>query len=173
MTDTVPELVLIAAVARDGGIGRSNQLLWRLPEDMAYFRRQTQGCPVIMGRKTWESLPERFRPLPGRRNMVLSRQPGFVAAGAEVLDNLDDALDRLVGLPRVFVIGGAQLYREALPRADRLLLTEVDAQPAADAFFPTWSTADFRETRRDTQHAAAPNSFDFSFVTYERIAARN
>jgi dihydrofolate reductase len=83
-----PQLILIAGVARNGVIGRDNQLLWHLPEDLAYFRRQTQGSPVIMGRKTWDSLPPRFRPLPGRRNIVLSRQTGFAAEGAEVVADL-------------------------------------------------------------------------------------
>jgi dihydrofolate reductase len=173
MNTASPELVLIAAVARNGGIGRDQQLLWRLPEDMAHFRRQTQGCPVIMGRKTWESLPERFRPLPGRRNIVLSRQAGYNAAGAEQAADLPTALALLKDAPRVFVIGGEQVYRDALPLAHRLLLTEVDLAPDADAFFPPWPAGDFVQTARENHRAASPNDFDYAFVTYQRLAAKD
>jgi dihydrofolate reductase len=173
MNTNSPELVLIAAVARNRGIGRDNQLLWHLPEDMAHFRRQTQGCAVIMGRKTWESLPARFRPLPGRRNIVLSRQTNYAAPGAELAPDLPSALAMVQSTPRVFVIGGAQVYREALGQAHRLELTEVDLAPEADAFFPDWSTDDFVQTHREAHRAASPNTFDFAFVTYQRLAAKD
>lgn len=162
------ELVLIAAVARNGAIGRDGRLPWHLPEDLAHFRRHTQGCPVIMGRKTWDSLPPRFRPLPGRRNLVLTRQRGLTLPGAEPCVSLDEALARVAGAATVYVIGGAQLYAEALPRADRLLLTEVEQEAEADAFFPAWRHQDFDEIQRERHRAAAPNLFEFSFVTYQR-----
>ena len=113
-------VILIAAVARNGGIGRDNELLWRLPEDMARFKALTMGRPVIMGRKTWDSLPPKFRPLPGRRNLVLSRDSSLQLEGAEVFGTLTDALAACADSTELFVIGGAQIYAEALPLADRL-----------------------------------------------------
>jgi dihydrofolate reductase len=168
-------LTLIAGVARNGVIGRDNQLLWHLPEDLRHFRAATMGAPVIMGRKTWQSLPERFRPLPGRRNLVLSRQGGFQAAGAEVVDSLDQALAlaKASGAPRAFVIGGAQIYREALPLADELMLTEVERDFEGDAHFPAFSRSAFVEVARERHQAAPPNDFAFSFVTYRRLAPRS
>ena len=169
-----PTLVLIAALARGRAIGRGNALPWHLPEDLAHFRRSTQGAPVLMGRRTWASLPERFRPLPGRRNVVLSRQAGLQCPGAEVVASVPEALALLAGSPRVFVIGGAELYAQALPLADELLLTEVPLDiDGADAFFPDWQGLGFAEVARQTQHAAAPNDFDLHFVTYQRAAHRN
>jgi dihydrofolate reductase len=161
-----PQIALIAAVPRSGAIGRDNQLLWTEPVDQRHFRQVTMGCPVIMGRRTWESLPARFRPLPGRRNLVISRQPDYAAAGAETAGSLDEALARLAGTPRVFVIGGGQLYAEALPRADELVLTEIDADLAGDTFFPAWDRAAFAETSRVPQQAA--DGTRFAFVTYRR-----
>lgn len=163
---------LIAGVARNGVIGRDNTLLWRLPEDMKFFRATTMGAPVIMGRKTWESLPERFRPLPGRHNIVLTRQAGFQAAGASIATHLDEALTlaQRDHPPRVFVIGGAQIYREALPRADELVLTEIERDFDGDAHFPDVPRDVFAEVSRERHMAAAPNDFHFSFVTYRRHA---
>ena len=163
-----PRISLIAAVARNGVIGHGNQLLWRLPEDMRHFRSVTSGAPVIMGRSTWDSLPERFRPLPGRRNLVLTRQPHWTAPGAEAVQDLDQALALAGDAPRVFVIGGAQVYALALDRADELLLTEIDRDFDGDVRFPDWSRQDFAEVSRQAHRAAAPNDFDFAFVTYRR-----
>ena len=159
-------LVLIAAVARNGAIGRSNELLFREPADQRHFRDTTLGCPVVMGRKTWDSLPARFRPLPGRRNLVLSRDVAFLADGAEVVASLDDALARTTDAPRVFVIGGAQLYALALPRADALVLTEIDADLPGDVFFPAWDRAQFVETSRHAAVSAA--GLPYAFVGYQR-----
>ena len=163
-------LALIAAVARNGVIGHDNRLLWRLPEDARWFREQTLGCPVLMGRRTWESLPERFRPLPGRLNLVLTRQSGWSAPGAEVVHDLASALQRArAGQPaRIFVIGGADLYAAALPLADELVLTEIDADFDGETRFPDWDRSAFTAVERHTQHAAPPNDFDFSFVRYHR-----
>jgi len=116
-------------------IGVDGGLPWHLPEDMAHFRELTAGCPVIMGRATWESLPVRFRPLPGRTNVVLSRQPGFAAAGATVLPNLSAALDATAGR-QAWVIGGASVYAEAITRASVLEVTEVDLDVAGDTSAP-------------------------------------
>ncbi|HEY8710795.1 MAG TPA: dihydrofolate reductase, partial [Burkholderiaceae bacterium] len=107
---TLPALSLIAAVARNGAIGKNNGLLWFEPEDHKHFRRVTMGCPVIMGRKTWDSLPARFRPLPGRRNIVITRDPEWRAEGAQAVVSIADALALLSGTPKAFVIGGAEVY---------------------------------------------------------------
>jgi dihydrofolate reductase len=172
------KVTLIAAVARNGVIGHANALLWKLPQDMAFFKRVTLGNPVIMGRKTWESIPPRFRPLQGRTNIVVTRQPGWHADGALVAHGFEQALEMALesvadnpqGV-RAFVIGGAELYALALPHADELVLTEIDRDFEGDARFPEWSRKHFVETGRERQHADAPNDFDFAFVTYRRTHA--
>jgi dihydrofolate reductase len=166
----VSELVLIAAMAQGRVIGRGQALPWHLPEDLAHFRAATRGHPVIMGRKTWDSLPARFRPLPGRRNLVVTRNAAWQAAGAEAMPSLPAALAATAGAERVFVIGGAELYAAALPRADTLLLTEIGARFDGDVHFPDFAGAGFAEVQRETHHAAAPNAFDYAFVTYRRRA---
>ncbi len=162
----IPALTLIAAVARNGTIGREGGLVFDEPADRRHFRASTMGHPVLMGRRTWESLPPRFRPLPGRRNLVLSRDPAFDAPGAEVARDLDDALARLADAPCAFVIGGAELYAQALPRAQRLLLTEIDADLPGDRCFPAWPRGQFREVSR--RHERAADGVAFDFVVYER-----
>ena len=171
-------VALIAAVARNGVIGHDNALLWKLPEDMAFFKRTTFGNPVIMGRKTWESIPARFRPLPGRSNIVVTRQAGWHADGAQAAHGFEEALEMALesvaagpqGL-RAFVIGGAELYALALPHADELLLTEIDRDYEGNARFPEWPRNHFVETTREKHRAAAPNDFDFAFVDYRRTHA--
>jgi dihydrofolate reductase len=158
-------LTIIAAVARNGVIGRDNQLLWRLPEDMQRFKALTTGHAVVMGRKTWESLPEKFRPLPNRRNIVVTRDATWRAAGATVAHSLDAAI-AAAGEAAAFVIGGAEIYALALPLATRLELTEIDADFAGDARFPPFDRAAWRETARERRVANA--DFPYDFVTYER-----
>lgn len=140
---TQARIHLIYARARNGVIGRDNQLPWHLPEDMAFFKQKTAGGTVVMGRKTWDSLPERFRPLPGRANVVVTRQGDWAADGAQRAGSLDEALALAVDgadasgeAVRVWVIGGGELFRQALPRADRLEVTELDLDVAGDAFAP-------------------------------------
>jgi dihydrofolate reductase len=162
---TAPRLTLIVARARNSVIGRDGALPWRLPEDLAFFKRTTMGHPIVMGRRTWESIG---RPLPGRRNLVVSRQAGFVAAGAEVVPSLDDALRRCEGSPDVFVIGGAQLYRDALPRAGRLIVTEIDADFEGDTHWPSPDPEQWRETSREHLPPAQERRFALDFVTYLR-----
>jgi dihydrofolate reductase len=157
---------LIAAVGRNLAIGKDNQLLWSLPEDMKFFKETTQGATVIMGRKTWESLPPRFRPLPGRRNLVITRQRDYQAPGAETFNDLLPALEVASSDAAVFVIGGAELYALALPYAQRLVLTEVDSAPEADAFFPAFSRDEWVETARVSPESSQGPAF--AFVTYER-----
>ncbi len=160
------ELVLIAAVARNGAIGRDNDLVFGDPVDQRHFRRATMGCPVIMGRKTWESLPARFRPLPGRHNVVITRNADFHAAGADIAASLDEALQQLASAGRVFVIGGGELYAQALPRAAELLLTEVDADLDGDTFFPLWDRSSF--TLVDEQAHSTATGLPFRICRYRR-----
>ncbi len=156
-----PTLSLIAAVAHHGAIGKDNALLVHLPDDLPRFKRLTMGAPIIMGRKTWDSIG---RPLPGRRSIVVTRDPHWRAAGAETATSLDAALALAASAPKVFVIGGAQIYALALPLADELLLTEIDADFVADAFFPAWNRADFNQTSR--QDLTRPDGLHYSFATY-------
>jgi dihydrofolate reductase len=163
-----PELVLIAAVARNGVIGGGNTLLWQLPEDARHFRVATQGHAVVMGRKTWDSLPARFRPLPGRRNIVLTRQAGWQEDGAEVVASLGAALALVRDATRVFVIGGAEVYAAALPMASELLLTEIHRDYEGDAHFPVFSHDDFTEVARRPASDAPAAGPGYHFVTYRR-----
>ncbi|MFT4173402.1 MAG: dihydrofolate reductase [Rhodocyclaceae bacterium] len=160
---TRPRIALIAAVARNGVIGRDNTLPWRLSDDLKRFKALTLGHPIIMGRKTWDSLG---RPLPGRHNIVVSRQAGLQLDGATVVHSLDEALHCAGDAAQVFVIGGAQLYGVALPLADALHLTEVHADVVGDAHFPTLSG--FTETTREPHTADERNEFAFDFVDYVR-----
>lgn len=155
------EVVIIAAVARNRAIGKDNQLLWNIPEDMAHFKTLTAGHTVVMGRKTWESLPPRFRPLPGRRNIVISRQADYAAPGAELADSLENALKLASTATLVFIIGGEQIYAQAMGIADRLEITEVHLEPEGDAWFPEIAAVDWEK-------AAKTEGAGFAFVTYRR-----
>ena len=163
-----PTLALICAVARNRAIGKDNALLIHLPGDLPRFKRLTVGCPVVMGRKTWDSIG---RPLPGRRNIVLTRNPSWQAAGAEAAPSLQAALALTGQAPKVFVIGGAHAYAEALPLVDELFFTEIDADLEGDAFFPPWNKGEFEERSREPQ--VGPNGLRFSFVHYARKARRD
>ncbi len=162
---TKPTLTLIAAVARNGVIGIDNRLPWHLPADLKHFKALTMGHPVIMGRKTWESLPPRFRPLPGRHNIVVTRDAGYQATGVTVATSLPAALSQAQG-GEAFVIGGAKLYAAALPLADRLQLTEIDSPFEGDTYFPNIDHRHWRETARETHHDEA--GLRYAFVTYQR-----
>lgn len=158
-------MILIAAVAKNGVIGKDNTLPWHLPEDLKHFKQLTTGQTVIMGRKTWESLPERFRPLPGRLNIVVTRNPVYQAEGATVVGSLAEA-EKVGAGKTAFVIGGAELYAHALPFAQRMELTEIDADIDGDARFPDFDRSAWRETRRDAGTGA--DGLGYAFVTYER-----
>ncbi|WP_077003438.1 dihydrofolate reductase [Variovorax sp. KK3] len=164
---TTTRINLILARAANGVIGHEGGIPWHLPEDMAHFKLQTAGAPVIMGRKTWDSLPPRFRPLPGRRNIVITRQPGWQAEGAECVAGLRDALAlcEQEQVPEVWVIGGAQIYAEAEPLAQRAIVTEIDHHYEGDAWAPRFDTS-WRETARESHQAA--NGLRYSFITMER-----
>ena len=158
------EIGLVFARASNGVIGRDNALPWHLPEDLAHFKRITQGSPVIMGRNTWESLPPRFRPLPGRRNIVVTRQSQWRAEGALRAASLEKALELCAGEAKVWVIGGAQLYRQALPLASIAEVTEIDAPFEGDAHAPVFGPS-WMEVVREPGTAA--NGLNYSFVTYQ------
>jgi dihydrofolate reductase len=160
------KVAVVAAVARNGVIGRDNAIPWRIPEDLVRFRELTTGYPVVMGRRTWDSLPERFRPLPGRRNVVVTRDPEWRADGAERAGSLAEALGLVDGAPQAFVIGGGQLYVEALPLADELLLTEIDAEVEGDVLFPPWERASFEEVSREDH--VSESGLPYAFVIYAR-----
>ncbi len=161
-------LGLIYARARNGVIGKDGNLPWRLPEDLAHFKRVTLGCPVIMGRKTWDSIPQRFRPLPGRSNIVVTRQPDWTAPGATRAASLQAALAFCKAQPRAWVIGGAQLYAQALPLADIAEVTEIDADFEGDALAPSLD-GQWREIARESHCSAS--GLNFSFVTYRSTRA--
>ncbi len=161
--------VLVAAVARGGVIGRDGGIPWRLPEDVEHFKSLTTGHAVVMGRRTWDSLPDRFRPLPERRNVVVTRNDTWQEDGAERARSLEEALALLAEEERVFVIGGAEIYAAALTHADELVLTEIDAELAGDTLFPDWDRAAFVEVARE-EHVSE-DGVSFAFVTYRSVAA--
>jgi dihydrofolate reductase len=158
-----PRVYLVAAVAANGVIGAGGQLPWRLPEDLRHFKELTLGHPVIMGRRTWESLG---KPLAGRENIVVTRTPGYTAPGAHVASSLDAAIALCAGEPLAFVIGGSELYATALPLADGLVLTEIRRDYAGDVRFPEFDRSAWRETQRKPQ--AGADGLRFDFVLYER-----
>lgn len=157
------KLHLIYARARNGTIGKDGQMPWHLPEDLAHFKRVTLGQPVIMGRKTWDSLPARFRPLPGRTNIVITRQSDWNAEGALRAASIEEAMQLCGDVTDAWIMGGAEIYRQAEPLASTAVVTEINADFEGDAFAPelgdTWL-----EIRRES-HVSA-NGLNFSFVTY-------
>lgn len=159
-------LHMIYARARNGVIGKQGQLPWHLPEDLAHFKRTTLGQPVVMGRVTWESLPEKFRPLPGRSNVVVSRQTSFTALGAQVVSSLEAAMALFPPSEVIWLIGGAQLYTQALPMASQIVVTEIDADYEGDAFAPSLSPSDWNETQR-TSHISA-QGLPYHLVTLQK-----
>lgn len=162
-----PKIGLIWAQARGGVIGKDGVMPWHLPEDLAHFKRTTLSHPVIMGRKTWDSIPPRFRPLPGRSNIVITRQPDWQAAGAQRASSLQEALQQCDHAPQAWVIGGAQIYAQALPLADQLVVTEIDADFKGDAFAPAIGP-EWREVARE--ELLALSGLRLAFVTYEKNA---
>ncbi len=161
-------LTLIAAVARNGVIGTAGGLPWRLPADLQHFKALTLGKPMLMGRRTWDSLG---RPLPGRRNLVVTRQAGFVASGAEVFATVESALSTCDAVEEVMVIGGGELYAQLLERAAVLELTQVEAEVAGEAFFPAFNAADWREVARESHAADERHAYPYTFLRLERRSA--
>ena len=167
-----PIIALVVARAENGAIGRGGDLPWHLRSDMRYFRKITLGKPIIMGRLTFASLP---RVLDGRLNIVLTRNPAFEAQGAIMAYNLEEALDvarksaKKAGMGEIMIIGGADVFREALPQADRIYLTKVHAAPEADTWFPELDRSEWHETSREAHSAGPKDDHDFSFVILDRI----
>jgi len=159
---------LIYARAANGVIGVNGALPWHLPEDMAHFKRTTMGAPVIMGRKSWDSVPPRFRPLPGRTNIVVTRQPDWNEPGAQRASSLQEALALCVQSEEVWIIGGAQIYAEAAPFATRAVVTEIDRDFDGDAHAPVLG-AGWHETARES--GVSRNGLPYSFVTLQRSNA--
>jgi dihydrofolate reductase len=168
---SAPQLSLVCALSRNRAIGINNQLPWHLPRDLAHFKAVTMGHPIIMGRKTFDSIG---RPLPGRHNIVVSRQSEWAREGVTVVNNLVDAIAcasevaQSAGQREIMLIGGASLYEQALPLAQRLYLTEVHADISGDAFFPAFSSDEWSEVSREEWPADDKNSLTCAFVVYER-----
>ncbi len=165
MSVSRPALVIIAAMAENRVIGRGDRLPWHLPADLKHFKALTMGKPLLMGRTTWESLPG---PLPGRRHLVLTRDPGYRAAGCTVVHSLEEALAAAGGVPELMVIGGGEIYAQTLPFATRLHLTLVHGIVDGDALFPPYDPADWVATAREHHGADGSNPYAHTFVTLER-----
>ena len=159
------KLGVIYARARNGVIGKDNAMPWHLPEDLAHLKQTTLGTPVIMGRKTWDSLPPKFRPLPGRRNIVITRQADWHAEGAERVATVEEAVALCGDAALAWVIGGAEIYRLALPLADVAVVTEIDADFEGDVFAPELGPQ-WRETARERH--VSKTGLGYSFVTFHR-----
>jgi dihydrofolate reductase len=162
------QLALIAALARNRVIGRDDRLPWHLPADLRFFKQTTMGKPLVMGRRTWESIG---RPLPGRRMIVLSRDPDYRAAGCTVAHALGEALEMVSVVPEVMVIGGASLYEQTLPLAERLYLTQVEADVAGDAWFPSWNPREWQLVWEETHPADVDHAWPYRFQRLERMRA--
>lgn len=156
-------LTIVVAIDRQRGIGANNALPWHLPEDLAHFKQTTSGHPIIMGRKTFDSIG---RPLPNRRNIVITRNPDWKHDGVDAVPSLDAAL-ALAGDTEAFIIGGAQIFIEALPRVDKLIVTEIDKTFDCDTFFPQIDTSRWQEVARE-RHQSAKTGLPYAFVTYRR-----
>jgi len=165
MSKIVPNLSVIAALADNRVIGIDNRLPWRLPADLQHFKRITMGKPMIMGRKTWESLPGL---LPGRPHIVVSRDPSYRADGAQVVHSLQEAFAVFPDAPELMLVGGANLYAQAIPLAARMYLTYVHIEPGGDAFFPEFDTARWREVAREAGVLDEKNPIPHTFITLER-----
>jgi dihydrofolate reductase len=162
---TRPRLSLIVAMARNRVIGANNRIPWRLPDEQQLFKRLTMGHHIVMGRKTYESIG---RLLPGRKTVVVTRRPDYAATGAVVAHSLQEALGAAAGDDEVFVIGGAELFREALPLADRLHLTIVDAAPAGDTFMPEFDASGWREVENHVHERDERHQHGYAYHLYER-----
>ena len=160
---SAPCIVLIAAVAANGVIGADNTLPWRIADDLKRFKALTLGHPIIMGRKTWESLG---RALPGRHNIVITRNPGYCAQGASIVTSVAAAIATCANQATIFVIGGAEIYAQTLPLAQRMELTEIHAEVVGDAHFPEFSRVDWSELTREPH--ASPGGLAYDFVSYQR-----
>ena len=167
------KISVIAAIGRNRAIGKDNRLLWRLPLDMKFFRDTTMGHPVITGRRNYESIPEAFRPLPGRLNIVLTRNTDFKAPGALITSNLNDAIELAAGhnSEEIFIIGGGKVYAEAMAggRVNKLYITHVDDEPEADTFFPEWDEKQWNMVHEERHETDERHAQAFVVRVYERV----
>lgn len=161
---STPAISMIVARSRNHVIGKDNQMPWKISADLQFFKKVTMGYPIIMGRKTWESIG---RPLPGRRNVVVSRNTNYSAIGAELVGSLDQALELLKEFKRVFVIGGQQLFTQAFPQADELFITEIEIQVDGDTYFEIPDPNDWQEAERILE---SEGDVQFAYVTLRRKA---
>ena len=157
---------IIAAMGRNRELGLDNKLLWHLPVDMKFFRQTTMGKPILVGRKTYESFGG--KPLPGRKNIVITKDKSYQSEGAVIVHSIDEAITQAGDVDEIMIIGGASFYEQTLPKVDRLYLTYVDANFEADSWFPEFDMNDWQETSRQLNKADDKNSFDCSFVVYDR-----
>lgn len=166
MSDARPILTLVVAMARGRVIGYGGTMPWHLPDDFKYFKAVTMGKPVVMGRRTWQAIG---KPLPGRLNIVVTRERGFAAPGCIVVHSLAEAIAAAGAAPEIMIIGGAELYRQTLPRACRIHLTLIEADVPGDTWFPELDQAQWREVSRTAHAADARHAWPFSFIVYERV----
>lgn len=160
-------IAMIAAMAKNRVIGLDNDMPWRLPDDLKFFKKTTTGKPVIMGRKTFESIGS--RPLPNRPNLVISRQADFVAEGATVFSSVEDAIASTDSVEEVIIMGGGQLYKQMLPQADKLYLTLINADIDGDTLFPDWTEFSWNEIEREHHAMDDSHAYDFDFVTLQKV----
>jgi dihydrofolate reductase len=170
---TTPVISFVVAMDRNRLIGADGNLPWRLPDDMKHFRRVTMGKPVLMGRVTYESIPERFRPLPGRNNIILTRQEDYVAPDCLVVHSLDEALASAPDQPELMVIGGAQIFEQLLPQADRLYLTLIDGEFEGNVYFPELDMGQWQERSRQTHDQDDKHPVPFTILLLERLPQEN
>ena len=163
------KISLIAAMSLNRVIGKDNALPWRLPDDMAFFTKTTSGHTVVMGRRNYDSLPPKYKPLPHRANIVLTRQRSFAAEGCRVVHSLDEAMAQADKADELFIIGGAEVYEQTIATADKIYLTEINAVIEGDRFFPRINESQWRERSRIHHPRDAAHVFEFDFVVYERI----
>ncbi len=161
---------LIAALTKNRVIGKNNDLPWHLPDDMKYFMQTTKGHHVIMGRKNYESIPEKFRPLPNRTNIVVTRQKNFMAPGCTIVNTIEAGIAeaQTAGEKELFIIGGSEIYSLGMPRANRLYLTEIESTMEGDTYFPVINKNEWKELSRTHHDVDARHSYAFDFVVYEK-----
>jgi dihydrofolate reductase len=163
---------IIVAVGKNNVIGKDNALIWHLPADMKFFKEKTMGHVIITGRKNYESIPEKFRPLPNRTNIVITKQKDYQAPGAVVVDSIEKALElaRKSGDPEIFIIGGAEIFRQTLQVTDRIYLTEIHHDFEGDVFFPEIDRAEWKETTRTKGITDEKNKYAYDFITLDKIS---
>lgn len=166
------KISIIVAVAPNNVIGKDNTLIWHLPADMKYFKEKTTNHCIITGRKNYESIPERFRPLPNRTNIVITRQTEYKAPGAIVVDTLEKAIEKAKEIEEeeIFIIGGGEIFKQSMDITDRLYLTKIDGNFEGDVFFPELNLKEWKEVYREDCKADEKNKYDYSFIILDRLS---